>query len=51
MKTAAKTKFKSVCFNISQEQNERFRRLKSEAKSLGVRLTLKKIILSGIKGK
>ena len=51
MKTAVKYKSKSVCFSIGRDQNEIFRRLQSEAKTVGVRLTFKKIILGKIKEK
>ena len=47
LKVTKPTKSKSISFSIDKDQYEKFHRLQSEAKDIGIRLTLKKIIKGG----
>lgn len=50
LKVGKPAEFKTICFSIDQNQNEKFRKLQSEAKALGIKLTPKKIILGTMNG-
>lgn len=47
LKVTKSTKYKSISFSIDKDQYKKFCGLQNEAKALGIKLTLKEIIIKG----